>query len=154
LRRLNASFAKSQKVQFIVASFTVGSWGNRLVSPEEEAGHLAEYFLQNQKLTCPVAIWKASKSLNEDNGMTPTSAGPVFGSYPQIGKPTIYVIDGKGVIRRVMMGLTREQEVQLALTIKFLQKEAQIERHAEDNHARVDRDAQRVTEVAGHGASH
>jgi hypothetical protein len=109
----------------MLVTWTTGSWANRLVTPEEEAAHLEDYFTHTAKVTIPVAIWKGNKVVNEDGGITPENAGPNVKHYPMFGKPMIWVLDGKGIIRRVLTGYDpREAYAQLAETIEFLQREA------------------------------
>jgi hypothetical protein len=40
------------------------------------------------------------------------------------GKPNIYVIDGRGIIRRIFVGaVTRTREAQIGKLVEFLRKE-------------------------------
>jgi hypothetical protein len=125
LQRLKAEYPD---IDVMMVTATTGSWGNRLVSPVEEIDFLKEYFLNNQKVTFPIAVWKAEKVLNEDGGMTAQYYGPAFQDYPPLHKPTIWIVDGRGIIRRVILGFSRENEMQIAKTIQFLRKETKMDR--------------------------
>lgn len=128
LQRIQKKFPDVECVMFMA---TTGAWANRLAEPTVEADHLADYFLNTAKVTIPIAIWKGKKVLNEDGGMTPGDHGPNSVNYPLIGKPVIWVLDGRGVIRRVFLGYSRDKEVQIAATIEYLRREAS-QRAAED----------------------
>lgn len=97
-----------------------------MVEPQEEAEHLAKYFLTNQKLTFPIGIWKSPKALNEDEGMTITSSGPMYKAYQPVASFTVWVLDGTGKIRKIMPSLYRTQETQLARTLEFLEREQTV----------------------------
>jgi len=104
-------------------TWTFGYWGNRLVEKEEEVQHLTEYFVANTKITFPVGIWAGPKVPNADGGVTPMES-PNLKDYPLLGKPMLWVVDGKGVIRRVFTGYDREIETQIVRTVEFLLREA------------------------------
>jgi hypothetical protein len=107
---------------------TQGLWGNRLVDPEVEAEHLNEYLTKRLKVTFPVAIWKGAKYEHEDGGYRADFEGPsnrLAQDYPRNFKPSVYVVDGHGRLRRFFAGMDRETEKQLVETITFLRNEAQ-----------------------------
>jgi hypothetical protein len=115
-------------VEAVAAAFTLGAWANRLVTPEEEAEHLNKYFTKQLKITFPIAIWKWPRVLNPDGG-TPTAGvweTPLIARYPNISKPTTFVLDGQGRIRRIFIGAGRDVEEQMVATVAFLQREAKI----------------------------
>jgi hypothetical protein len=122
LQRLQRRFPM---IQTAFATWTLGSWSNRLVETTEEAEKLKEQFTQRNKITdVPISIWTCKKVVQEDDGLLPESAGPNLANYPMSGKPNFYVIDGKGVIRLVhLSGLDRDTETQFARTVEFLLKE-------------------------------
>lgn len=106
---------------------TFGFWGNRLVEPEVEAEHIYEYLTKQLKVTVPVAIWKGAKYLHEDGGYRADFEGTsnLFAqSYPRKAKPSVYVIDGHGRLRKFFNGMDRESEQQLVRMIAFLEREA------------------------------
>jgi hypothetical protein len=111
------------KVEPVLLTFAGGAWGNRLIEPEDEVQRLNEWVTNNVKAKYPIGIWGNKKSLNEDGGMTlePITIG---NDYPIIGKPMLYVVDGKGILRRIFTGYDHEIEQRIAATIQFLQREA------------------------------
>jgi hypothetical protein len=122
LQRLHERFPD---MQVIYATSTEGFWANRIIEPSVEAERLAQYYTEKLKVTFPIAIWQAPLKKNDDGGMTPDGEGPNFANYPMAGKPNIYIIDGKGRIRRVYIeAIDREREAGMASVIEFLQKEA------------------------------
>jgi len=122
LQRLQERFPTVEIVSFV---FTYGGWANRLVEPTEEADSIAKHFTTRMKLTYPIGIWKSSKAMNEDGGMTPVDAGgPNMRNYPTLLSPTVYAIDGKGIIRGIFFGCSREMEEKMAHMLEFLTHEA------------------------------
>jgi hypothetical protein len=118
LDRLHQQFPR---LQAIFVTWTVGSWGNRLVEPEQEAAHLKEAFVHRLRATVPIALWKSKKVCNPDGGIAPEGPGPNFANYPMLAKPTTWIVDGRGIIRRVILGFDRDKEAQIAKTVTFLQ---------------------------------
>jgi hypothetical protein len=113
-------------IQVVYATSTEGSWANRIIEPAVEVTRLTEYYTQKLNVTFPIAIWQAALKRTDDGGMLPEGEGPNFANYPMAGKPNIYIVDGKGRIRRVYIeAITREREAQIATVIEFLQKEAE-----------------------------
>jgi len=137
LDRLERLHRKFPAVEVMVVTSTVGHWENRLLSPEEEGKVLTDYFLNYRKLTFPIGIWLAKKAANSDGGLTPESSGPNASNYPHAVRPTFHVLDGKGTIRRIIQGNSDDMEAQLARTVTFLQREANVAAttHNEEQHA-------------------
>jgi hypothetical protein len=146
LQRIQERFPET--VQAVATTFTFGYWGNRMVTPDEEATRLNDYFTRQLKVTYPVAIWKWGKVQKEDGGYRRDEdniwATPNGINYPLIVKPTVYVLDGKGRIRRIFIGGGRELEPEMIKTVEFLQREAA---HAAMSSSPVRPSAQVVTVV-------
>jgi hypothetical protein len=132
LQRIQGRFPTT--VEAVATTFTMGVWANRFVSPDEEARRLHDYFVNNLKVSFPIAIWKWPKVQHEDGGYrlanNDAPGGSLWGSpnmlhYPLIVKPTIYLLDGHGRIRRIFMGGSREIEAQMLQAVEFLHREAQ-----------------------------
>jgi hypothetical protein len=122
LQRLQERFPTVEIVTFV---YTYGGWANRLVEPGEEADSVAKHFTTRMKLTYPIGIWKAAKGMNEDGGMTPIEpGGPNMRNYATVVAPTTYAIDGKGIIRGIFFGCSREMEEKMAHMLEFLTHEA------------------------------
>lgn len=121
LQRLHDHF---QAIRVVYATATEGSWANRLVEPSVEAQQLAVFYTDKLKVTFPISIWNGPLRPTDDGGMLPENSGPNFEHYPMAFKPNIYIIDGRGIIRRVLVGtITRDREVQMARLIAFLMRE-------------------------------
>jgi hypothetical protein len=120
LQRMHTRFPQ---IEPVLLTWTFGYWGNRLIEPAEEVRHLTDYFVTNTKITYPVGIWSGKKVPNEDGGNTPEES-PNLKDYPIFGKPMLWVIDGRGIIRRVFTGYDREIETQIVRTVEFLLAEA------------------------------
>jgi len=122
LRNLQVQFPD---IQVVYATATEGTWGNRLIEPDTEAANLTQFYTGKLNINFPIALWKAAKAENEDGGVTPENSGPNFANYPLAGKPNVYIIDGRGIIRRVYIEeITTAREHQIASLITFLTKEA------------------------------
>jgi hypothetical protein len=135
LQRIQARFPTT--VQAVATAFTMGVWANRFVNPDEETRRLQDYFVNNLKVTFPIAIWKWPKVLHEDGGYRMADnvvsgsisyadiwATPNGVHYPLISKPTTYLLDGHGRIRRIFLGGSREIEAQMLAAVEFLHREA------------------------------
>jgi len=123
LERLHKQFPDIE-VTFLTAG--LGRWGNRIVPGKVEAEHLADHFVNNLHATFPIGIAMPVWVPAEDGGETTMVPTPTWhaGKYPQAGKPTFYVLDGKGMVRRVIGGYNRDLEENLAAIVQYLQKEA------------------------------
>jgi hypothetical protein len=113
-------------VQAIGTTFTMGWWANRLVTPDDEAQRLHDYFAKQLKLTIPIAIWKWPKVRGPNGGDEPAGVWdtPNGISYPLYVKPTTYLVDGNGRIRRVFFGGGRDLEEVMLQAVEFLLREA------------------------------
>lgn len=112
------------EIQVVYGTSTQGSWGNRLVEPEDEAKRLENHFVNYLKATIPIALWKSKKVATEDGGLIPGDWGPNIKRYPLVAKNTIWMLDGEGKIRRIFLGYSREKEDQIVKVVQFLLREA------------------------------
>jgi len=120
MTRLQRVQDKYPAIQIVTATWTTGAWGNRLVSPEYEVEQLRQAYTGHLKIRYPITIWKGNKVVNEDGGLTPADGGPNLAHYPMVGKPNLYVIDGNGIIRRVYISFSPEDEAPMARLIEYL----------------------------------
>jgi len=112
-------------VEFVWMTHGDGIWGNRLVDPKVEADRLAEHFVKYLHATFPIGIAKPVWVPADDGGSTAEVQTPTWqaGQYPQSGKPTFYIVDAQGIIRRTMGGFDRDVEKKLEGIIQYLQHE-------------------------------
>jgi len=110
-------------IQTMMLTWTLGFWGNRVIDPDETA-QLTDYYLNDAKVTIPIAIWRGKKVIMEDGGYRSEDAGPNLKNYPMVSKPTIWVLDGKGTIRRIFVGYSRENEKDIIKVVQYLTREA------------------------------
>jgi len=124
LERLHQRFPAIE-VDFMTS--TQGWWGNRVIEPRAEAERLADHFLTVKHATFPIGIAFAPRAPDDDGGAMPVVATTTWhaDNYPQISKPTFYILDGHGTIRRVIAGYNRDLENSLADVVEFLRHEAQ-----------------------------
>jgi len=136
---LNRLFEKYPAVDFTFLTFTEGVWGNRVIAPKAEAEKLAEHFLQRLHAKIPVGIAFAPRVLTGEGLSIPQIATLTWqaGQYPQAGKPTFYILDGKGTIRRVICGYNRDLEANMASIVEFLQNEAHVSGQASAQRLRL-----------------
>jgi len=123
LERLHHQYPQIEVV-FLTAG--LGQWGNRIVPGKVEADHLADHFVNNLHATFPIGIAMPVWVPDDNGGEMAVPPTPTWhaGNYPQAGKPTFYVVDGKGIVRRVIGGYTRELEENLSTIVAYLQHEA------------------------------
>jgi hypothetical protein len=86
---------------------------------------LEEQFVTKKKFTLPIGIWY-SKFYEGEYGLEGIRiwTGGNYDNYPSTGKATIMILDGKGRLRRYMLGGGEEAEIEMERTVQFLQKEA------------------------------
>jgi hypothetical protein len=122
MERLHRQFPNAR---IMALTWTFGWWANRAVTSAEESRKLEEYFVNQAKVTFPVGIWNEARVRGEDGGSSvPGWPGPNNDNYPTVNKPMIWVIDGKGTIRRIFTGYSRDIHHELTRTIEFLLNEA------------------------------
>jgi hypothetical protein len=109
-------------VEPVMLTWTFGHWGNRFVEPAAEISHLKAYFVNEVKVMHPIGIWAGRKIPHEDGGLTPELPAN-FADYPLFGKPMLWIVDGRGIIRRVFTGFDRDIEQQMTRTVEFLLRE-------------------------------
>jgi len=85
-------------VQLLYYEWTSGSWGNKLVDPETEVLHLKDFWLTRKRYTLPIAVWAGPKDSTPDGGLLPRPSPTATALHIHVG-PTIYVIDGHGIVR-------------------------------------------------------
>jgi hypothetical protein len=120
MQRLHEQFPEIEPTALI---FTWGGWGGKIVDGAVEAAHLRDFFLTRVKATYPVAIWAGKRIPNQDDGYD-VEISPNLKTYECIGKPTFWLVDGKGRIRKIFVGYGRDMELQIARSIEFLLAES------------------------------
>jgi len=113
-------------VEFNFMTAGTGMWGNRTIDPKVEADRLTKHFSDDLHATFPIGIAMPTKQVaTEDDGVANVISTETWdpGHYPQPGKPTFYVLDGHGKVRRVLAGYGRDREETLATILDFLQHE-------------------------------
>jgi hypothetical protein len=121
------------KIEPVFTTVTFGYWGNRFVEPDEEATLLIDFFRTTVKdVRFPIGILKRTKVRNDEGGWAPADGSAVNNEhYPSIEKPSIWLVDGKGVVRNMFSGFSRDVEEQMARSIAFLQQEADLKAGAD-----------------------
>jgi hypothetical protein len=109
------------KVEPIVVAGTNGSWANRLIEPVEESIRLKEWMLTEHKIRFPVVMYRRER-IPTDYGDNIEGGDPNYtkGGYIFVGKPTTYLVDGTGTIRRVFVGYSRELEQHMFDAVRHL----------------------------------
>jgi hypothetical protein len=121
LQRIHDAFPQ---IETIFLTSTVGDWGNRLISPEEESKRLADLYKNRRKITLPIALWRQQQGINDDGEGVPVGdRGELFNRYPQLGKPQYYILDGSGTIRRAYTTWSRDIEGRIVSAVRMLLNE-------------------------------
>jgi hypothetical protein len=117
------------KIEPVFTTVTFGYWGNRFVEPDEEAALLTNFFRTTVKdVTFPIGILRRTKVRNDEGGWAPADGSAVNNEhYHGISKPTIWLVDGKGVVRNVFSGFGRDIEEQMERSVAFLLQEADLQ---------------------------
>jgi len=90
-------------VQIEFYEWTLGSWGNDSATPEDEAAHLQNYWLNRKHFTFPIALWAGPIIGTPGEGAVPTPS-PVSTALAVSAGPTFFVTDGHGVVRHWQPG--------------------------------------------------
>jgi len=115
-------------VEFNFLTWGVTTWKNRVVAPREGADRLVEHMTKDLHVTFPIGIALPTKRVKtEDDGEVGMADETMFdgSNYVMVTKPTIYILDGKGLIRRVVARYDRDLERNITDILDFLLKETQ-----------------------------
>jgi hypothetical protein len=115
--------ASPSNVQVMYVTQTEGSWGATAYAPDDEAQHLQHYYVERKHYGMPIALWSGPKDSTIDYGFLPRE-NPSAKAYPIQATPTFVVIDGKGIVRHISIGYSREVEKLLSSDIQYLVGEA------------------------------
>jgi thiol-disulfide isomerase/thioredoxin len=128
---LERLYQRYRGVEFTFMTSTQGWWGNRIIDAKDEADSLAKHFVNVARATFPIGIAMQRRVATDDGGSRTVESTPTWHAdqYPQISKPTFYVLDGRGIVRRILTGYGRDLEENIANIVEFLQKESNAATH-------------------------
>jgi hypothetical protein len=118
------------RVEPVIVTGTGSRWGNRVLPSAELAGKYKAWFLDERKISYPIALYKSPyqpAEYGDDVGeYNPnySEGEPGKHAYIFLGKPTVYLVDGAGIIRRVFVGYSREMEQHIVLAARHLLTES------------------------------
>jgi thiol-disulfide isomerase/thioredoxin len=115
--------AAPSNVQVWYVTQTEGSWGATVYSPNDESQHLEHYYVERKHYGMPIALWAGPKDSTQDYGSLPRE-NPSAAAYPIQATPTFIVVDGKGIVRHISIGYSKEVEKLLSSDIQYLAGEA------------------------------
>jgi hypothetical protein len=115
--------AAPSNVQVWYVTQTEGSWGATVYSPNDESQHLEHYYVERKHYGMPIALWAGPKDSTQDYGSLPRD-NPSAAAYPIQATPTFIVVDGKGIVRHISIGYSKEVEKLLSSDIQYLAGEA------------------------------
>jgi len=122
LQRIHTAFPT---VETIFLSWTIGTWGNRILPPEEEAGLLTDMYKKKRNVTLPIALWRQQRTQGPDGDlMAIGDTSTFFSRYPELGKPQYYVLDGTGTVRRTFSTWSRDIERRIVEVVQHLLRES------------------------------
>jgi len=107
LRRVQSRFPSGVETLYITT--LRGYLGTEFLAPAAEAARLKTLYTDSLKVTLPIALWVGDKIPNGMGGSVP-ARNPSYAAYKVRQVPHVCVIDGKGIVRRVFHGFSREME--------------------------------------------
>jgi len=109
-------------VEALYVTNTLGAWSGRFVDPAEEAVHLRWFYLQQMRLTFPIALWAGEKRPTDDGGMLPETS-PNDAGLHVAAHPAFFLVDGHGIIRHVAASFDRDVQRRMLDVIAYLMAE-------------------------------
>jgi hypothetical protein len=107
--------------QVIGITAVTGHWGLQFVDPEDEVQRWQHFFLQDLRLTFPIAVWSKPKQRTERGGMLPPQ-NPSVAAYHMPGGIGVVVIDAHGRVRG-LFSAGRDQNEDIARFVTQLEAE-------------------------------
>jgi len=108
-------------VQVIFNERSMGNFNGDFCTPDEEAEDLRKWYVERKHLTFPIAIWAPVKDSTPGGGLVPRES-PLWRALRISVGPTVYIVDGRGVIRYLGFGfdqpyskMTAEEPLRIAL---------------------------------------
>jgi len=98
-----ASLKLQPGVQIVYNEKSQGFWRDDVCTPEEEAEQLRRWWLDRRHYTLPITIWAPVKDSTPGGGWLPRPSPTWTALHIYMG-PTIYVVDGHGIIRYMQGG--------------------------------------------------
>jgi len=90
-------------VEVIFNERSEGTFNGDFVEPEEEAQDLKKWYIDRRHFTFPIAIWAPVKDSTPGGGALPRES-PLWKALQISVGPTVYIVDGRGVIRYMGFG--------------------------------------------------
>jgi len=92
-----------KNVQTIYYEWTLGACGTDFCEPEEEVDKYRKIYVVGRHYTFPIVIWAGPKDSTPGGGLLPRES-PTKQALHIAAMPTIYVLDGRGVVRYMQFG--------------------------------------------------
>jgi hypothetical protein len=90
---------------------------------DDATAKFKSWFLDERNVRFPIAFYKQA-STPTDYGDATAEDNPNYAHYLFLGKPTVYLTDSTGVIRRVFVGYSREMEQDILDAVRHLMPSA------------------------------
>ena len=122
-------------VQVIFNERGEGSFNGDFVTPDEEADDLRKWYVERKHYTFPIAIWAPVKDSTSGGGLVPRES-PLWRTLHVLVGPTVYIVDGRGVIRYLGFGFDLPYgkmiaEAPLRMALEAVVRERDAQRHAQ-----------------------
>jgi len=110
MERLRTQFP--QGVEFWYLSDSRQRWGATESTPDESAEHIRKYYVVRHHVTLPMGVWAPPVDDSvSDPGVLVARAHPTFQAYGIVGIPVFVVIDGHGIVRRMLYGGSQTERI-------------------------------------------
>jgi len=146
LRRAQMALSQLPKgVEFIFNERSMGTFNGAFCEPEEEVEDLRKWYLERKRLTFPIAIWAPMKDSTPGGGLLPRES-PLWRALQIKVGPTIYIVDGRGIIRYMGFGFPRFDANMLHDPLRLALDAVVRERDTRDRDTRADGTRDRDTQ--------
>jgi len=93
-------------VEVIFNERAEGKFNNDFCTPDEEAEDLRKWYVERKHFTFPIAIWSPVRDSTPGGGLVPRTS-PLWAALNITTGPTIYIVDGHGIIRYMDYAMPR-----------------------------------------------
>ena len=99
--------------------------GRQNLKPQEEMAAISDYYVRAHKLPFTIAVERNAESPDHAAAQVPSSETN-YGRYVVGGLPQVVLLDKKGIVRMILVGWGRDNEMRATRMIEQLLKESRV----------------------------